>query len=186
MKTVYFASETDHIYVGSLSLTEPYCEYLPTWTDEVPPAFGKSQTAKLVNGKWELIPDYRFTALWPWDESHPIDVGHIRAGMSLDDLKATDIPPPDAFHDWDMKTMSWKLNESRKLAHEILEWEGKVQTAIRLVTGPIELHQDQQALIQENDLSEDLYKTYLAYRVALRQLKPLDPIPPAPEGLTDG
>lgn len=184
MKKVYYTMD-DMVYCGWFEMTEPYCEFRNTWTDEAPPEFGHGQNARLVNGKWELIPDYRFVPLWAWDGSE-VDLGSIKAGMTLDQLKCTDIEKPDDNHDWDMKTMSWKVNEAKKLAHDLHVWEERLQNAVRLVSAPIELHQDEQALSESLTITADLYKTYLQYRVTLRKLKPLEPIPPAPEGLIDG
>lgn len=184
MKTIYAADQRG-IYQSKFEVHEPYPELAEGLFEDAPPHIPPGKAAKRVGDHWELVPNYAFLKLWSWD-GEEFDYTKVMPGMTLDELQATDIPPPDENrYSWDMKTMSWVHDAVKARPHDVMKWETEYYTALNLVAKPIAVYQDEITLGKATSMVETIYKDLVSYRLMINKLKPLDPVPPLPKELQD-
>lgn len=183
MKTIY-CTDAKGYFTHSFVMVEPYCSLVDGWVEGPPvPEFGEYEIPKLVNGEWVICPNYMYKNLWSWHEGVDVDVGIIRPGMTLEELEATDIPPPTGGHSWDMASMSWKINPDKDRKYRATGWNSQLDKTLKAVNKSIHIYQDAMALGETAPFAEAVYKEFLRYRIEINRLKVLDPIPSPPAGI---
>ena len=155
-------------------------ELFPSQTDVPTPSYTSKEIPKWTGKEWTIVPNYMFTSLWHFDTS-PVSVDIIKKGMSLEDLKAIDIPPPDDFYFWD--GTEWVIDEEKKREHDIATWASNRDAAIDQVSTPILISQDQASVGIDPMLSKEALDEAIKYRIRLYALSELEEIPPCPISL---
>lgn len=67
-------------------------------TDQPPPKPKARQVAVFRDGRWQLSPDWRATALWSTEDGAAVSITEI--GLTPADVHATEKPRPSAAHRW--------------------------------------------------------------------------------------
>lgn len=67
-------------------------------TDQTPPKPKARQVAVFRDGRWQLSPDWRATALWSTEDGAAVSITEI--GLTPADIHATEKSPPSAAHRW--------------------------------------------------------------------------------------
>lgn len=67
-------------------------------TDQTPPKAKVRQVAVFRDGRWQLSPDWRATALWSTEDGAAVSITEI--GLTPADIHATDKPRPNPAHLW--------------------------------------------------------------------------------------
>ena len=136
----HFDSKTGEFLGESFSMPSPFRpDYflLPSnATFDAPPACATNEVAVFINGTWERRPDWRNVKLYSTHDGAEVEISDI--GVTPDDVKATDLPRPDATYIWKKgKLVADALRRSELKAQlQAMQWEAiKAERDRRRLTG---------------------------------------------------